>query len=332
MSHSAHLAARAIGLVFFCIAFFTSTVIAATKEANFLAAVRVGIIDFRSAALADAFRTETDRELQDALAPARKMAVIEYRSGVVKAADIRAAVREVIAFRPQVVYATSLVIAREFRAIDKSTPLVFSGAADPRRFEIIDSLGKPGRQTTGFVVYADTEVKRLELLRQAIPSVSRVAMLFDPTLTTPDVVSERISKAASIGIKLIPIHLDVAMPVLERTLRHASPDAVDVPTSDALRRNVRPIIDLLRKLSLPSSFWGEDFARLGGLFSYGPVDVPYAKKAAELIALVIGGHNAGDIPVEISKQFVLAVNLTTARALKVKPAPSFLKRATVFYE
>jgi putative ABC transport system substrate-binding protein len=214
------------------------------------------------------------------------------------------------------------------KAATTTIPIVMVGVADPVRVGLVASLARPGGNITGNTVLSpDLAAKRLQLLREAIPTVSRVAYLTNPNnAATLDVLVELKLAAAAAGMTLIGVEfgsaslLDTALAVLlrERT-------EVLLVSNDPLHQlHVGRIIDFLTKNRLAGMFQAKENVMAGGLMSYGASLPDLFRRAAVYVHRILHGTKPADLPVEQPTKFDLVINLTTAKTLGLEIPPTLL--------
>jgi putative ABC transport system substrate-binding protein len=191
-------------------------------------------------------------------------------------------------------------------------------APDPVGSGLVASLARPGGNITGLSIQqAGTSSKRLELLRDIVPGLHRIAIIFNAA--NPQTVTEMgevQAVARTLGLEITPLEIrraeDIA-PVFA-TLK-AQADALYVVGDPIVAADVTSITTLAFGSRLPTIFPTRDFAQAGGLVSYGPSFPDLFRRAAEMIDKILRGTKPGDIPVEQPTKFDLVINLTTAKAL-----------------
>ena len=201
-----------------------------------------------------------------------------------------------------------------------SIPIVFVPAVDPLGIGLVANLSRPGGNVTGLSVQAaDTAGKRLELLRQAVPSLRRLAIFFDASYPATVLEASNVEAAArTIGLDVAPHGIkraeDIA-PVFDALKGDA--DALFVVENALVTSNGERIIALAIGAKLPTTFSDSALARAGGLMSYGPSYPALFRRAAELVDKILRGANPADIPVEQPTAFDFVINLKTAKALEL---------------
>jgi len=217
------------------------------------------------------------------------------------------------------------------KAATTTIPIVMIGVGDPVRVGLVASLARPGGNITGNTVLSpDLGAKRLQLLREAIPTVARVAYLTNPNNSgTLEVLSEMKRAAAAARMALIGVELgstsdfDAALAVMlrERT-------EVLLVSNDPLHQlHVGRIIDFLAKNRIAGMFQSKENVAAGGLMGYGASLPDLFRRAATYVHRILQGAKPADLPVELPSKFDLAINLKTARALGLDLPPMLIARA-----
>ena len=206
-------------------------------------------------------------------------------------------------------------------------PIVFTSAGDPVGNGLVASLARPGGNVTGMSLYlTDTAGKRLELLREVVPGLRRLAILFNAAVSLE---LNAVQAAAHIfGLDIIRLEIrraeDIA-PAIESLNGRA--EAIYVCTNPLLNSNSARIGTSALAARLPVAFTFREGVDAGGLVSYGPDRPDQFRRAAELVDKILRGTKPADIPVEQPTKFALVVNLKTAKALGLTIPESFLTRA-----
>ena len=210
-------------------------------------------------------------------------------------------------------------------------PIVAAVMGDPVGAGLVASLARPGGNITGLSAGYDEEFvgKLLELLKEAVPRLSTVAVIRNPNnlATRQQTEALRVS-APRLGVKIIII--DVREPnEIERAFEEAArqSQAVVVLADPLIRLHQRQIIGLVAKHQLAGIYPFPDFVDAGGLMAYGPDFVVLFRRTAEYVDKILRGAKPADLPIEEPTRHVLSVNLTTAKALGIKIPQSILLRA-----
>jgi len=193
---------------------------------------------------------------------------------------------------------------------------------------IVASLSRPGGNTTGLTILSpELSAKRLEVLRDIIPGLSRVIALWDPT-TGASQVTMTTSAALSLNLKLQVLEVrrreEVAAAV--RAARNSQADALNVFSSPILASLHREIIAFAAEYRLPAIYQWKEHIEAGGLVSYGPNLAAIWRQFGIIVAKVLKGVKPADLPVEQPTKFELALNLGTAKSLELTIPPSILLR------
>jgi putative ABC transport system substrate-binding protein len=194
---------------------------------------------------------------------------------------------------------------------------------------VIASLSRPGGNTTGLTILSpELSAKRLELLRDIIPGLSRVTALWDPT-TGVSQVTLATSAALSLNLKLQVVEVRRREEVTGaiRAARNSQAEALNVFSSPILASLHREIIALAAEYRLPAIYQWKEHVEAGGLVSYGPSLAGMWRQSAIIVAKVLRGAKPADLPVEQPTKLDLAVNLRTAKSLDLNIPPSVLLRA-----
>ena len=213
----------------------------------------------------------------------------------------------------------------------KTIPIVLVLSGAPVEAELVASLARPGGNITGLSLqHPELTAKRLQLLKEVVPKVSRMAVLWNPAgpIGAPQMRETEVA-ARTFGVKLQS--LEVRGPDdLERAFQGAARGRAGalLVLGDAMLASHRPrIVGLAAKSRLPAMYWSREFVDAGGLMSYGPNFPDQFRRAATYVDKILKGAKPADLPVEQPTRFELVVNLKTAKALGLTIPPSILIRA-----
>jgi putative ABC transport system substrate-binding protein len=260
--------------------------------------------------------------------------VIEIRSAEGKLERLPALAAELVALKVDVILAGGTLPALAAKQATKTIPIVFASAIDPVTDGLVTSLARPGGNVTGLSAQAPELVgKRLELLKQALPGASRVAVLWQPgglgERTAKDILKEAEVAGRALGVRLQfveargPADFDRAF--LDMTGARAG--ALTVLGGTMLLNERRRLVDLAAKNRLPAMYGLREYVDAGGLMSYGSNNADLFRRAATYVDKILRGAKPGDLPVEQPTKFELVINLKTAKALGLTIPPSILGRA-----
>ena len=261
--------------------------------------------------------------------------VIEYRSADGKPERLPALAAELVALKVDVLFAGGGTLpALAAKQATNTLPIVFADAADPLTSGLVTNLARPGGNVTGlFALAAELVSKRLELLKQAVPTGSRVAVLWQPgglgERTEGEMLYAADVTARALGMRLQfvaargPADIEGAFSAMisERA------EALAVFPSSMLFADRRRVIDLAAKNRLPAIYLTRQYVEAGGLMSYAPNVPDLFRRAATYVDKILKGANPGDLPVEQPTKFELVINLKTAKALGLTIPQSLLARA-----
>ena len=243
---------------------------------------------------------------------------------------MQTAVRELIELKPDVILTGSTVETAAVMAATKTIPIVFATSNDPVGNGFVESLARPGGNVTGFTSStAEMGGKWLQLIKEAVPDITRVGVLYNPA-TTPrggrfylDSVEQEAS-AAGVGVVLAPIstpaEIDGAIGRFAEPPKAAMISLVD----SFLVINRQAIIAATAKYRVPMIYPFHYFMDAGGLMSYGPT---LEVRSADYVDLILRGTKAGDLPVQMPRKYELLINRTVARALGLTIPFTLLARA-----
>ena len=260
--------------------------------------------------------------------------VIEYRDAEGKLERFPALAAELVALKVDVIVASGTLAALAAKEATRTLPIVFSPAADPVASGLVTSLARPGGNVTGLsLLYSELVGKWLEQLKQAIPRVSRVAVLWQPGAfgerTEKDMLkgAEVAARALAVQLQFVeargPEHLDRAFSAMTK----ARADALTVLSSNMFVSERRHLVDLAAKNRLPAMYNVREYVDAGGLMAYGPNLADLYRRAATYVDKILKGARPGDLPVEQPKKFDLVINLKTARQIGLTIPPNVLVRA-----
>ena len=231
-----------------------------------------------------------------------------------------------------VTYGSAVAVLKQ---ATKVTPIVFAVAVDPVRGGLVASLARPGGNVTGMSVQqSDLVGKRLELLREVVPQLRRMAIMFDAGYSNSVLEAGDVKATArTLGLDLVSLEIrrpEDIPPTFEALA--AKVDALYVVSDALIATNRTRIITLALKARLPTILSYRDYVEAGGLMSYGPNYTDLFRRAADMVDRVLRGTKPGDIPVGQASKFDLVINLKTAKALGIDVPASLLARADEMIE
>ena len=243
-----------------------------------------------------------------------------------------ALLNELIQLKVDIIVVASTAGAVAARAVVTTIPVIFVGVQDPLGVGLVASLGRPGGNLTGFSQAEEDGLvgKRLELFKEAVPPMPRLALIWNPT--APGLaprLNEARTAAARFGVSLRPFEVRAAKELdgafAEMTRERMT--GLMVLADPLTVRNRAQIVDLAAKARLPGMYPFLEFARTGGLMAYGPSVPELFRRAAGYVDKILKGAKPADLPVEQPTKFELIINLKTAKALGLTIPRRILARA-----
>jgi putative ABC transport system substrate-binding protein len=253
--------------------------------------------------------------------------IVERRYAENRPERLQAIAAELVRENVDVLVAAGTDLSDAAKNATTTIPVVMGASADPVEKGLVANLARPGGNVTGIAFMSpQLSGKRLELLKEVLPGVMRVAALWDPTYSDQDF--KALQKAASIlGLQLRSLEVRRADDI-DDAVRAATTARALVVTPSRLTFSYRQrILDLANFNRLPTVSSWSGFAEAGGLMSYGPNLPDMFRRAATHVDKILRGAKPGDLPVEQPTTFELVINLKTAKALGIDIPPSLLARA-----
>ena len=256
---------------------------------------------------------------------------IEYRYAEGRSDRLPDLAADLVRLKVDVIVASTTADALAVQKATRAIPIVMAGAADPVASGLVESLARPGGNVTGLSpMTAELGGKRLELLKEVVPKLSRVAVLWNPQVAGSTLSWKELQlPARQLGVQL-------------HSLEVRSPDDFDQAFEDATRAragalfitsaplmvmNLKRIGGLAAKSRLPSTYQWSEFADAGGLVTYGTDRADLFRRAATYVDKILKGAKPGDLPIDRATRFELVINLKTAKALGITIPQSILVRA-----
>ncbi len=220
--------------------------------------------------------------------------------------------------------------AKAAKQATNTIPIVMTGSADPVAERLVASLARPGGNVTGMsTMTAELGSKRLELLKEVVPRVARVAVIWNPAISNN--LELRATRAAArtlgVALKLMEVRNADDLARVFAVLEKERPDGLTM-FFDSKSTGYRALVgDFAKKHKIPTIFGAKEFAQAGGLMSYAPDIAESFRRAATYVDKILKGAKPADLPVEQPTKFELVINLKTAKALGLTIPPSVLGRA-----
>ena len=257
---------------------------------------------------------------------------IEYRYAGGRRGRLPALAADLVRLRVEVIVTSVTTDALVVQKATRTIPVVMAAANDPVTSGLVESLRHPGGNITGLSQMSpEVTGKRLEMLKEIVPALSRVAVLWNPRGNAATLTWQELRlPAQKLEIKLHS--LEIGSPKeIDRALEDATrarAEALFILPDPVTGTNLKRIADLAVKNRLPSIFQFSEFADAGGLLTYGPDRADMYRRAASFVDKILRGAKPADLPVERPIKFELVVNLKTAKALGLTIPPEVMVRAT----
>jgi len=276
----------------------------------------------------EAFR----RGLRDLGYTEGKNILVEYRYVEGISDRTPSIVAELVQLKVDVLVVPTLSSIQAAKQATKTIPIVMVTTQDPVATGLVDSLAHPGANITGLTrLTRDLSGKRLELLREVVPRISRVGILWNSDSPGVSVGFKEYEAAAhALKIPFQSLEIRGRNPDLEGAFQAASKEranALITARDPVLNRYQKQIADLAIKNRLASMFEGSDFVEAGGLMSYSSSDTDSFRRAAVYVDKILKGAKPADLPVEQPTKFELIINLKTAKQISLTIPPNVLVRA-----
>jgi ABC-type uncharacterized transport system substrate-binding protein len=255
--------------------------------------------------------------------------LIEYRWSQGRTERYAEIAAEFVRLRVDVVVTvgSAVPIVRQATAV---IPIVFAVGIDPVGSGLVASLAQPGGNVTGLSIQANELVgKRIELARELVPQLRRLAIMFNIGNVQPVLeMGETQAAARMLGLEVIPLVIQKAedIPSAVQGLKTRA-DAVYVAVDQLMVATQTTIVTSAIRAEMPTIFSTRDFVKAGALLSYGPSYTERFRRAADYVDKILRGTKPGDIPVEQPTKFELVINMKMARTLGLTVPPALLGRA-----
>jgi putative ABC transport system substrate-binding protein len=288
---------------------------------------RIGVLTRLADARSEAFR----QGLRDLRYVEGQNITIEWRFSGDRTEQLSELAAELVGLNVDLIVATSSVPARAALAATKTIPIVFVAVSNPVEFGLVKSLAQPGGNITGL---SNTNVelngKRLEILREVLPGIRRVAVLFNPKNPVSRAsLTELEGPARMLGIELASFEAPSAFELGVAAVAALGwrPDAMFVAPDPLFFDQARQLGDFTTKHRLPTMHTNREHAEAGGLIGYGPSLPDMYRRAATYVDKILKGTRPSELPVEQPSKFELIINRKIAKAIGLTMPPTLLARA-----
>ena len=293
---------------------------------------RIGLISPASSSTAAANIESFRQALRDLGYVERENIDIEVRWAEGSAERFPHLIAELVRLKTEVIVVGGANGALAAKNTGITTPVVFAAVTDPLGYGLIGSLARPGGNITGvaLAVGEGFSGKWVELLKEAVPKVTRTAVLRNPTHPLAEVFQRETQAAGkTLGLQLDffdardPNQVASALSTMEKQ----GAEALIVTPAPLFTSQRKNIVDFVINRHLPSMFFAEDFVDAGGLMSYGPSFPDSYRRAAAYVDKILKGAKPAELPVEQPTKFELVINLKTAKQIGLSIPPNVLARA-----
>ena len=261
----------------------------------------------------------------------RQNILIEYRYANGKLDQLPALVAELVGLKVELIVTTGNEAVQAAKNATQTLPIVMAFSGDPVAAGFVASLSRPGGNITGLSrINVELTAKQLELLKETIPRVVLVAVLFNPEGRVPELALKDAKAAATpLGLKLQTLQVQASndLEIAFRSAASERANAMLVLSGGFLGFRRKRIVDLAAKGRLPTMFGRTEAVEDGGLMSYGATSVNEFRRAAYFVDRILKGAKPADLPVEQPSKFELVINLKTAKQIGLTIPPNVLARA-----
>jgi putative tryptophan/tyrosine transport system substrate-binding protein len=257
--------------------------------------------------------------------------VIEYRWSEGQAQRLADQAADLVRLRVAVIVTAGTPATLAAKTATNSIPIVMTNVGDPIGSGIVASLARPGANVTGLsLLDADLDGKRIELLKEAVPHMTRLAILWsanDPGMILAFSRVETAAKTLGFALQNLAVREPSEFPRAFEAAGAGRAEALFVTAQPFTNRHRAEILALVTKQRLPAIYTLRSFVDAGGLISYGPSQADLYRRAATFVDRILKGAKPADLPVEQPTTFELVINLKTAKALGLTIPPALLQRA-----
>jgi putative tryptophan/tyrosine transport system substrate-binding protein len=260
--------------------------------------------------------------------------VIEYRAADGKIERLPGLATELVGLNVDLIVALSTPAGRAAQQATSTIPIVVTAMGDPVRDGLVASLARPGGNITGTTFLGPELVpKRLSFLRELLPTISRVAVLWHPGAFSESTIGEMLNEVAQAArtldqqLQLVEVRSADEFDHAFTTMVRARAEALFQFPSTMLFNERRRIVDLAARHRLPAMFNAREFVQVGGLIAYGANLAELNRRAAAYVDKILKGAKPSDLPVEQPTKFELFINLKTAKTLGLTVPPALLVAA-----
>jgi putative ABC transport system substrate-binding protein len=261
---------------------------------------------------------------------------IEYRWAEGRFDRLPALAEDLVQRQVDVIVAPTSIYTGAARHATSTIPIVFASHADPIGSGHVASLARPGGNITGLtIVMSETSAKGLDLFKEALPELSRVAVIWDPATPShgPGLKAvEAAGRARGLRLQSVPVRNSSEFESAFSAIVREHAGGILILSTPVFMGGARSLADLSLRHKLPTIFAAREHVEAGGLMSYGPDRADLYRRAATYVDRILKGARPAELPVEQATRFELVINARTAKALKLTISPSVLARADQIIE
>jgi putative ABC transport system substrate-binding protein len=261
---------------------------------------------------------------------------VEYRWAEGRFDRLPALAEELVGLKVDVIVAPTSIYAGAAKRATSTIPIVFASHADPIGSGHVANLARPGGNITGLtVMLSETTAKSLELLREVVPGLSRVAVIWDPATPShrPGLNAvEAMGGALGFRLQAIAVPSVIEFDSAFSAMVQDRAEGVVVLSTPLFMGGATRLAELAIKHRLPTMFGPREHVEAGGLMSYGPDRADLYRRAASYVDKILRGAKPADLPVQQPTKFEFVINLKTAKTLGIDVPPTLLARTTEVIE
>jgi putative tryptophan/tyrosine transport system substrate-binding protein len=260
-----------------------------------------------------------------------KNIVIEYRHSEGKSDRLAGLVAELVRLKIDVIVTSGPSVTRAAKKTTSAIPIVFAQEGDPVGSGLVASLARPGGNITGLsTISPELHGKRLEILKEVVPNLARVAVLGTSTVEGHALFlkeQEPASRALRLQLQYLDLLNSRDIEIAFRTASKGRVDAIVLLSGPVLNAHVSKVVDLAAKSRLPAMYNFPEFVEAGGLMTYGVNNADMARRAATYVDKILKGAKPAELPVEQPIKFEFIINLKAAKQIGLTIPPNVLARA-----
>jgi len=290
----------------------------------------IGVLDTISPELNAANLDALRRGLQEFGYTERQNLRLEYRSAEGEAARFPALAVELVGLRVDLIVTRGTPAARAAKEATSTIPIVMAAIGEPLEMGVVASLARPGGNVTGFSAFViELAGKRVELMKEVVPNVTRVGFLnnmSNPVIPPQWEETQKAARSLATETELLDVRRKEDIPLAFESAAHSRVDGLLVGVDAVTQQHRALIASLAERYRLPAIYPSREYVEAGGLMSYGVSYPDLYRRAAGMVDKIFKGANPGDLPVEQPTKFELVINGKTAKTISLKVPSIVLAR------